>query len=93
MTKSVTYAREALYFSEYFGDVTAFIEGPWITQLTDFSQEADQYRRDYWAARNAEKSQKKALAEETVRALTFADGSCVEVWDLPAGGCQHARES
>jgi hypothetical protein len=63
MTKSVTYAREAPYFSEYFGDVTAFIEGPWITQLTDFSQEADQYRRDYWAARNAEKSQKKALAE------------------------------
>jgi hypothetical protein len=63
MRKSVTYAEEAPLFSEYMGDVTAFIEGLWVQELTAFVQEAGQYRREYWAKRNAEKQAHKALSE------------------------------
>jgi hypothetical protein len=63
MRKLVTYAAEAPLFSEYLGEVTAFTEGPWVQELTVFVQEADQYRREYWAKRNAEKQAQKALLE------------------------------
>jgi hypothetical protein len=63
MKKSVTYAEEAPLFSEYMGDVTAFIDGAWVQEITAFVREADQYRREYWAKRNAGKQSQKALSE------------------------------
>jgi hypothetical protein len=55
MTKSITYAKEGPLFSEHPGEVTAFIEGPWLQEFTVFVQEVEQYRRQYWAERTAEK--------------------------------------
>jgi len=63
MTKSVTYAEDAPLFNEYMGDVTAFIEGPWVSDFTAFVQELDQYGREYWTKRNAEKQAQKAQSE------------------------------
>lgn len=63
MTKSITYGRESPLFSEYMGEVTAFIEGPWVQEVTTFVQEADQHRREYWTRRNAEKQAQKAQSE------------------------------
>jgi hypothetical protein len=45
MTRSVTYAEDAPLFHEYMGDVTAFIEGPWVREFSAFVQEVDQYGR------------------------------------------------
>jgi hypothetical protein len=63
MTRSVTYARESPLFSEYFGDVTAFIEGPRIAEFAGFFQEVQQYRKQYWAMQNAERLARKAQTE------------------------------
>jgi hypothetical protein len=46
MTRSVTCAEDAPRFREDIGDVTAFIEGPWVREFSAFVQEVDQYRRD-----------------------------------------------
>jgi hypothetical protein len=63
MTKSVTYAEDGPLFNERMGDVTAFIDGAWVQEITAFVQELDHYRREYWAKRNAEKQAQKALSE------------------------------
>ena len=63
MTKSVTYAEDGPLFNERMGDITAFIDGAWVQEITAFVQEVDQYRREYWAKRNAEKQAQKALTE------------------------------
>jgi hypothetical protein len=63
MTKTVTYAEDAPLFSEHLGEITAFIEGPWVADFTSFVHEVDQYRRQYWENRNAEKREQKAKSE------------------------------
>lgn len=63
MTKSITYAEDGPLFSEYMGDITAFIDGAWVQEITAFVQEVDQYRRQYWDKINAEKREQKAQSE------------------------------
>jgi hypothetical protein len=64
MTKSITYADDGPLFNEHMGEVTAFIDGAWVQEITAFVQELDQYRREYWAKRNAEKREHKAQSEK-----------------------------
>lgn len=63
MKKTVMNGHDGPLFSEYFEDVTAFIEGPWVQEFTAFVQEVDEYRRKYWAERNAERQAQKAESE------------------------------
>jgi hypothetical protein len=63
MTKSVTYAEDGPLFNERMGDITAFIDGAWVQEITAFVQEVDQYRRKYWEKINAEKRERTAQSE------------------------------
>jgi hypothetical protein len=63
MTKTIRYGEDGPLFSEQLGEITAFIEGPWVTQFNAFVQKADQFRRQYSDERNAERLARKAQAE------------------------------
>lgn len=53
MRKSVTYGEDMPYFNEYMGRVKAFIEGPWVDQISDLLQSMRAYRQEYWKRKNA----------------------------------------
>jgi hypothetical protein len=64
ITNSIAYAEDGPLFNERMGDVTAFIDGAWVQEITAFVQELDQSGPQYWARRNAEKREHKAQSEK-----------------------------
>jgi hypothetical protein len=63
MKKTVTSGPDFPSFNEYLGEVTAFIEGPWVQNFTAFVQEVDRYKKQFWDKRNAANREKKAQSE------------------------------
>jgi len=53
MRKSVIYGEEMPSFSEYMGAVKAFIEGPWVGQISDLLRSMRAYKQEYWKKKNA----------------------------------------
>jgi hypothetical protein len=61
MTKSVQYTPERPLFDEYMGDVTAFIEGPWVAEFLGIETLLDRHRKTVWDERSAPKREQELL--------------------------------
>ena len=59
MRKTVQYTRDAPLFHEYMGEVTAFIEGPWIEVLPNMVEALTQHRKAAWDRQNAPRGEQK----------------------------------
>ena len=55
MRTSVTYAPDQPIFDDYMGEITAFIEGPWIADIVELLQEMMAHVQEVWKRRNAPK--------------------------------------
>jgi hypothetical protein len=63
MRRTVQYSREMPIFSEYMGDVTAFIGGPWVSDFIAMVAMVNQHKRTVWD-RNAKIGREERLKEE-----------------------------
>ena len=66
MRRTVQYSREMPIFSEYMGDVTAFIGGPWVSDFIAMVAMVNQHKRSVWD-RNATVGREERLKEEMKR--------------------------
>jgi hypothetical protein len=66
MRKTVQHTREMPLFNEYMGDVTAFIDTPWVRGFESLVQTLDQHRREVWDRQNAPRREQK-LREDMKR--------------------------
>lgn len=66
MRRTVQYSREMPIFSEYMGDVTAFIGGPWVSDFIAMVAMVNQHKRAVWD-RNATVGREERLKEEMKR--------------------------
>jgi hypothetical protein len=64
MTKTVEDTEDGPIFNERIGDITAFIEGPWVPEFTTFVQNVEQYKRQFWDQKNAVRREQKLKAEK-----------------------------
>ena len=63
MRRTVQYSRDMPIFSEYMGDVTAFIGGPWVSDFIAMVAMVNQHKRAVWD-RNASVGREERLKEE-----------------------------
>jgi hypothetical protein len=63
MSRTVQYSREMPIFSEYMGEVTAFIGGPWVSDFIALLAMVNQHKRAVWD-RNAKVGREQQLKEE-----------------------------
>lgn len=66
LKKSVTYGEDMPYFHESMGSVKAFIEGPWVGQVSELLKAMRFYRQEIWRKRNAPREAQK-LKEDMKR--------------------------
>jgi hypothetical protein len=66
MRRTVQYSREMPIFSEYMGDVTGFIGGPWVSDFIAMVAMVNQHKRAVWD-RNAKIGREDRLKEEMKR--------------------------
>ena len=59
MKNSVTSASEMPVFREDLGEITAFVEGPWIQAIAELVDNASQHRSAVWNKRNPSKTERK----------------------------------
>jgi hypothetical protein len=57
--KTVEQGFDGPIFHEYMGDVTAFIDTPWVTAFEAMVQRLDQHRREVWDRKNAPQREQK----------------------------------
>jgi len=55
MRKTVTYGRDMPYFNESFGNISAFIEGPWTADIDELDKAMSIHRQQIYKQRNAPK--------------------------------------
>jgi hypothetical protein len=60
---SVTYAPEAPIFHESMGEIRAFIDGPWVTYVSELLQRMKSHSQGVWKKRNAPKEAEKLKQE------------------------------
>lgn len=60
---SVTYAPEAPIFDESMGEIKAFIDGPWVTDVPELLQRMRSHSQGVWKIRNAPKEAEKLKQE------------------------------
>ncbi len=53
LKKSVTYGEDMPYFHESMGNVKAFIEGPWVGQVSELLKAMRLYKQEIWRKKNA----------------------------------------
>ena len=63
MTKTVQDTDDGPLFRKHLGEITAFIEGPWVSEFTTFVQNVDQHRRQYWDQQNAVRRERTLKAD------------------------------
>jgi hypothetical protein len=63
MQRTVQYSREMPIFSEYMGEVTAFIGGPWVSDFIALVAMVNQHKRAVWD-RNAKVGREERLKDE-----------------------------
>jgi len=66
MRRTVQYSREMPIFSEYMGEVTAFIGGSWVSDFIAMVAMVNQHKRTVWD-RNALAGREERLKEEMKR--------------------------
>lgn len=66
MKRTVQYSREMPIFSEYMGEVTAFVGGPWVSDFIAMVAMVNQHKRAIWD-RNAKVGREERLKEEMKR--------------------------
>jgi hypothetical protein len=66
MKRTIEYTPDMPLFTEHMGDVTAFIDTPWVTGFESLVQTLDQHRRDVWDRKNAPRREQK-LKEDMKR--------------------------
>jgi hypothetical protein len=66
MRRAVQYSREMPIFSEYMGEVTAFIGGPWVSDFIALVALVNRHKRAVWD-RNAKVGREERLKEEMKR--------------------------
>lgn len=66
LKKSVTYGEDMPYFHESMGNVNAFIEGPWVGQVSELLKAMRLYRQEIWRKKNAPREAQK-LKEDMTR--------------------------
>ena len=59
MTKSVTDTPEMPIFHETMGEIAAFIEGPWVAEISNLSQGIKLHQKEVWEKRQAPKKLQK----------------------------------
>jgi hypothetical protein len=64
--KSVSYTPEMPIFDETMGEITSFIEGPWVTDVAELLQKIRLHEKAVWDKRQAPKLQQK-LREDMKR--------------------------
>ena len=60
VVETVEYFRDSPGFSERVGQITRFIEGPWITEITEFVQKVNAHAQAAWKERNAPREAQEA---------------------------------
>ena len=63
MKQRVTYTPDMPLFHESMGRVTAFIEGPWVEQISELLRQMKNYRREYLKRKNAPKEAQKLKSD------------------------------
>ena len=59
LKKSVTCGEDTPYFHESMGDVRAFIEGPWVEQVSELLKAMRSYKQEIWKQKNAPRETQK----------------------------------
>jgi hypothetical protein len=55
ISRSTRYERDGPIWDDRLGEITRFIEGPWILELTDLLQKIKAHEKDVWNQRQAPK--------------------------------------
>lgn len=58
--ETVEYFRDSPGFSERVGQISRFIEGPWVTELAEFVQKVNAHAQAAWKERNAPRETQEA---------------------------------
>lgn len=66
MRRTVQYSREMPIFSEYMGEITAFVGGPWVSDFIAMIAMVNQHKRSVWD-RTATVGREERLKEEMKR--------------------------
>jgi hypothetical protein len=66
LRRTVTDTEDMPIFDDSLGEVTAFIEGPWVTVISELLQKVEQHQRALWEKRRAPRVQEK-LREDMKR--------------------------
>jgi hypothetical protein len=60
VVETAEYFRDSPAFSERLGEITRFIEGPWVTEITEFVQRVNAHEQSAWKERNAPREAREA---------------------------------
>ena len=60
VAETVQYFRDSPGFSESVGEITRFIEGPWVTEIAEFVQKVNAHAQSAWKERNAPREAREA---------------------------------
>jgi len=60
VAETVEYLPDMPAFSERLGEITRFIEGPWVTEITEFVQRVNAHEQSAWKERNAPREAQEA---------------------------------
>jgi hypothetical protein len=60
VVETAEYFRDAPAFNERVGEITRFIEGPWVTEIADFVQKVNAHAQGAWKERNAPRAAREA---------------------------------
>jgi hypothetical protein len=60
VAETIEYLPDSPGFSERLGEITGFIEGPWVTEIAEFVQKVDAHAKSAWKERNAPREAREA---------------------------------
>jgi hypothetical protein len=60
VVETAEYFRDSPAFSERVGEITRFIEGPWVTEIAEFVQKVNAHAQGAWKERNAPREAQEA---------------------------------
>jgi hypothetical protein len=60
VAETVEYFPDSPGFSERLGEITRFIEGPWVTEIAEFVQKVKAHEQSAWKERNAPREAREA---------------------------------
>ncbi len=60
VAETIEYLPDSPGFNESLGEITRFIEGPWVTEIAEFAQRIDVHAKSAWKERNAPREAREA---------------------------------